>query len=191
MPNSPSRIAGAILCGTALTCIAIPVAPHFVRTLSSEHRLVIETGPDVRSKRKLTAITPAELRRLVTRIRKDTVIIHFWNTWRCDGTRYLRELKGFTAQSHPRTAVVHVCTDMSGIQQQKASRMIADRLEIPGPLFGVRSTASIFDLRNEDAALHFYKSLTGKEPDTVSPSVLALNSNGLPFVIDGGAAREK
>lgn len=189
MRYSLSRLTGILLCGTALVCIAIPIAPHFIRVLSPEHRIVVETGTGERNRRKLTTITPAEVRRLIARIKKDTIIIHLWNTWRSDGTRYVRTLKGYSSRTHPKTAVVHICTDMTGIQQQKASRMIAARLDIPGPLLCVRSTASIFDLHNIEATIHFHRSLTGKVPDTVSPSVLALNKDGIPIELDGAAGR--
>jgi hypothetical protein len=191
MSISLSRLTGTLLCGTALACIAIPLSPHFVRVLSPEHRMVVETGPHERNRRKLTTITPAELRRLVERIKKDTVIIHFWNTWRSDGTRYVRVLREYSSRTHPKTAVVHVCTDMTGIQQQKASRLVAERLDIPGPLLGVRSSASIFDLHNIEATTHFHRSLTGRVPDTVSPSVLALNKDGIPIDLDAVAGRSR
>lgn len=189
--SAGSKLFGTILCCTALVCIVIPVAPHFLRVLSPEHRVVIATANVSKPKRKLHKVSPSELQQLVSRIKKDTILIHFWNTWRSDGTKHVRELNSYTSAAHPSTAVVHICTDMSGLQQQKASRIIAEHLQISGPLLSIRSTASIFDLQNSEAALRFYQSLTGERPDHVSPSVLALNKHGQPIRFDGIARPDK
>jgi hypothetical protein len=180
-----SKIVVGILCTIALCCMVIPLAPHFVRTVSAEHGIVLAMPSEGKHKRKLHPVSPSELRQLVARTRKDTILVHFWNTWRNDGTRYVRKLNRLSHRNHPSTAVVHICTDMTGLQQQKASRMIAEKLGIPGPLLCIRSRANIFDLRNSDATGKFYKSLTGKNPEDVSPSVLALDKHGLPMAFDG------
>ena len=67
----------------------------------------------------------------------------------------------------------------------KASAVIAEELALEGPLYGIRSKASLFDLHNHDAAGQFYKSLTGSFTSRVSPSVLALNRHGKTMRIDG------
>lgn len=187
MKSTTSKTVVGMLCLIAMYCVVIPLAPHFVRVVSAEHTIVLAMPGEATPKRKLHPVSPSELRQIATRAKKDTVIIHFWNTWRSDGTRYVRTLKSYTQRNHPSTAVVHVCTDMTGLQQQKASRMVAENLGIPGPLLCIRSKASIFDLRNAEATRHFYKSLTGRTPEYVSPSVLALDKNGLPIAFDGRA----
>ncbi len=169
--------AGSILIAIAGLCVlvSIVVAPHCMRTLSENHALRIASTISAKPLTKFRALSAADMRSRIQQSHNDTVVVHLWDSWSSQGTALFGRLQEITRHSKGNVEVFHLCTDMAGLRQRRASSTLSAIYGIQSNNFGIRSQPNLFDLHNEKVTQRFVSQLVGSESTLHAPAIIVMN----------------
>ncbi len=150
------------------------LAPHWICTMTNENQHFLREQCATSTAVRIVKLYPEAAIRLIRMAASDTVIVHLWNSSQPEGTRLFLPLQRFS-RLHPKTRVIHVCTDLNGIRQRRYAARLAEWYTKQNLQYIVASRPSLFDLDNVQGTRSFLHALNVRHDSTSLPLALVFD----------------